>query len=64
MGNKFIYETQSAVRTALAHLTREGKPDIKIQSIDVTIPRGGRADIVVRYVDLTTGQTDSAKASV
>lgn len=62
MGDQFVQSMQAAVRAALAHLTRNDAPVIKLQRIDVKIPRGGRAIITVSYIDLSTMQADSATA--
>lgn len=62
MGDRFVQEQQASVMAALSHLTRQDAPVIKVQRVDVKIPRGGRAVTTVSYIDLSTMQADSATA--
>jgi len=55
MGAQFEAEEEAAVRSALAHLTREDAPVIRIDDIRVTRIATGRSLTVLSYTDLTTG---------
>ncbi len=60
MANTFESECKIACRAALAHLTSPDPPLIKIHNITVTKGRNSRAEILIDYTDLTTGQRDTA----
>lgn len=64
MGSRFVNEMRQSVRAALSHLTQESNPMIRLQRIDVKVPRGGRAIVTVVYVDLSTGRIDEGSAPV
>lgn len=58
MGSTFEAECKNATRTALRHMTNLDDPLIKINFINVTKGRNSRAEIMVDYTDLTTGDND------
>jgi hypothetical protein len=58
MGNTFEAECKNATRLALNHLIAGDPPLIKINFITVTKGRNSRAEILIDYIDLTTGEPD------
>lgn len=60
MANTFESECKNACRSALQHLTSPDPPLIKIHRIIVTKGRNSRAEILIDYTDLTTGERDTA----
>lgn len=60
MNETFESECKTACRAALQHLTKSDSPLIKINRIIVTRGRNSRAEIIIDYTDLETGETDSA----
>lgn len=62
VGGRFVAEMRVAVRAALAHLTTESRPRIRIERIDVEKVSTGHVRTTVSYVDLTTGRPDEVSA--
>ncbi len=60
MANTFESECKNACRSALRHLTTTDPPLIQINSILVTKGRNSRAEILIDYTDLSTGERDTA----
>lgn len=58
MNNSFENECKSAVKSALSHLTDVDPPIIEINKIQVTKGRNSRAEILIDYTDLSTGEPD------
>ncbi len=61
MGDLFENQCKQACVAALAHLTDTDPPTIRINKITVTKGRNSRAEILIDYTDLTTGENDQAK---
>ena len=55
----FKKEVDNAARSALSHLTLADAAVIRIDDIDVSIPRPGTAILTVSYTDLNTLEPDS-----
>lgn len=60
MTETFESECKNACRAALHHLTATDPPLININKIIVTRGKNSRAEIIIDYTDLSTGERDSA----
>ena len=64
IGTNFVAQTTASIRSAVSHLTNEDAPVIRIERIDVLRTGVGRLVVTISYVDLLTGQVDSAEAQI
>lgn len=64
MRASFVADTQGFVRMALAHLTNENAPQIRIDDILVEKLSTGRALVTISFVDLIDGLPDQAQTTL
>lgn len=62
MGNTFEAECKDSVKKALSHMTDSDSPLIRVDKITVTRGRNSRAEVLIDYVDISTGETDSVSS--